>query len=74
MARGLLSRCGAWAPECLGSVVAVLCLSCPVVCGILIPRPAIEPVSPALEGGFSTAGPPGKSLFRLFILYWSIVD
>ena len=63
VARGLLSRCGARAPECLGSVVAVLWLSCPVACGILVPRPGIEPASPALEGGFATAGPPGKSLF-----------
>ena len=30
-------------------------------CGILVPRPGIEPMSPALEGGFLTAGPPGKS-------------
>ena len=30
-------------------------------CGILVPRPEIEPMSPALEGGFLTIGPPGKS-------------
>ena len=29
--------------------------------GRLVPRPGIEPVSSALEGGFSTSGPPGKS-------------
>ena len=29
-------------------------------CGILVPRPEIKPVSPALEGGFLTTGPPGK--------------
>ena len=81
MAHGLLSSCGAWAPECAGSVVAARglsscgswaleCegsvvvahrLSCPTVCGILVPRPVIEPTSPALEGGFLTTGPPGKS-------------
>ena len=27
-----------------------------------LPGPAIEPVSPALAGGFMTTGPPGKSL------------
>ena len=37
-------------------------LSCPVACGILVPQPGIKPVSPALEGGFLTTGPPGKSL------------
>ena len=37
-------------------------LVAPKACGILIPQPGIEPVSPALEGGFLTTGPPGKSL------------
>ena len=32
-----------------------------VACGILVSQPGIEPVSPALEGRFSTIGPPGKS-------------
>ena len=41
--------------------VAMGGLSCPVACGILVPRSGIEPVSRALEGGFSTTGPPGKS-------------
>ena len=36
-------------------------LSCSEVCGI-------EPVSPALAGGFSTAGPLGKSLSKIFKL------
>ena len=31
-------------------------------CGILAPRPGIEPAPPALEGEVSTTGPPGKSL------------
>ena len=34
--------------------------------GILVPQPGIEPVSPALEGGFLTAGPPEKSLVLSF--------
>ena len=36
-------------------------LSCPAACGILVPPPRIEPTSPALEGGFSTTGPPAVS-------------
>ena len=36
-----------------------------------LPRPGMEPVSPALAGGFLTTAPPGKSLkliFEVFIL------
>ena len=56
-----LSSCGVWAPKCMGSVLAVLEHSCSVACGILFPRPGIEPTSPALQGGFWTIGPPRKS-------------
>ena len=59
---GLLSSCGTQALEREGPVVVVHGLSCPVACGILVPRPGIEPLSPSLEGGFLTSGPPGKSL------------
>ena len=31
-------------------------------CGILAPRPGIEPATPALEADVLTTGPPGKSL------------
>ena len=31
-------------------------------CGMLAPRPGIEPTPPALEGKVLTTGPPGKSL------------
>ena len=65
-ARGL-SSCGTWTPEHAGSVVAVHRLSCPTACGILVPRPGIEPESPALEGGFLTTGPPKKSLQGPFV-------
>ena len=44
-----------------GSVVGVHRLSCPVPCGILVPQPATQPASPALESRFLTAGPPAKS-------------
>ena len=45
---GGLSSCGARAPERVGSVVAARGLSGPAACGILVPRPGIEPASPAL--------------------------
>ena len=50
------------------SVVVAHGLSCHVACGILVPRPGIEPASPALEGGFFTTGPPGKSLVKLILM------
>ena len=63
VARGFsLSSCGTWAPGCLGSVVVAYGLSCPSACGILVPQPGIELMSPALEGEFFTTGPWGKSL------------
>ena len=39
--------------QCVGSLG--------VACGILVPQPGTKPVSPALEGGFLTTGPPGMS-------------
>ena len=66
---GLLSGCGAWASHSggspcwvlayAGSVVVVHQLRCPDACGIF-PGPGIEPLSPPLQGGFLTTGPPGK--------------
>ena len=38
----------------VGSTVVVHRLSCPVACGILVPRPGIEPMSPVLAGRFLT--------------------
>ena len=35
------------------------------VCGILAPRPGIEPAPPALDGEVLTTGPPGKPLNKL---------
>ena len=48
-------------PERAGSVVVNGVLSCPAACGILVPQPEMEPMSPALEGRFLTTGPCGKS-------------
>ena len=36
-------------------------------CGILIPQLGIEPAPTALEGEVLTTGPPGKSLFSVFV-------
>ena len=44
-----------------GSLVVACGHSCLVACGILAPHPEIEPTSSALEGGFLTTVPPGKS-------------
>ena len=41
-----------------GSVVVAHGPSCSVACGL--PRPGLEPMSPALAGRFSTTAPPGK--------------
>ena len=43
-------------------VVATLAFSCSTAYAILVPRTGIEPTSSALQGGFFTAGPPGKPL------------
>ena len=48
LAHGIFATCG---------------LNCPVACGILVPCPGMELVSPALPGRFLTAEPPGKSPF-----------
>ena len=39
---------------------ATLRFSCSKACGILVPPPGMEPMSPALQG-ILTTGPPGKS-------------
>ena len=42
-------------------------LSCPIACGILVPRLGTEPVSLALEGRFLTTGPT-REVLPLFIV------
>ena len=39
--------------------------SCPEAGGILVPQAGIKPTSPALQGGFLTTEPPGKSQYWL---------
>ena len=38
--------------------------------GVLVPQPGIEPTSFALEDGFLTTGPPGKSRHVSFLLVY----
>ena len=57
---GLLSSCGAWAPEHGLCSLRHVAFVAPTACGILVPQPGIEPVSPAMAGGFLTTVPPGK--------------
>ena len=43
-------------------------VSCGKSCGILVHQPGTEPASLALQGGFLTTGPPGKSFTLTFEL------
>ena len=56
---------GTWGPELTDSAIEVHRLRCPVACVLLVPRPGIEPRSPASDGGFLTTEPPGKSFYKL---------
>ena len=57
--------------ELVGSAAVAHRLSCSLACGNL-PKPGIEPLSPALASGFSATGPPGASPSGLFLLTPSI--
>ena len=57
--QALLAACGPFSSCSAQGLVA------PAACGILVPWPGFEPVSPALVGGFLTTEPPGKSLQRI---------
>ena len=47
------------------------------LCGMWdLPRPGLEPVSPALAGRFSTTAPPGKPIFFFFnhsLVFWYFI-
>ena len=64
--------CGAQAVGAQPSVVVAhglsICVTwAPLLHGMWdLPRPGIEPVSPALKGGFSTTEPPEKSLSDIY--------
>ena len=65
--------CGMWGLLlwCMGS--GVYGLSCSTTCGVLVPRPGVESVSPTLQGRFLTTGPPGKTIkiivYNIYILF-----
>ena len=54
--------------ESTGRAVTVHGLTCPVVCGLVVPGPGVEPLSPTLAGRLLTTGPPEKSLIYSFFL------
>ena len=56
-----IALCGIFPLWNAGSVVVALGLSRLMASGVLVLPPGIEPTSPALQGGFLTAGPPRKS-------------
>ena len=67
-----LSSYGMWAQQLqqVGSLVVVHGFSCPMACGILVPRLGIEPASPVLQGRFLTTrslGSPQGITFRSLI-------
>ena len=62
-----LRHAGSLVEACRLKQVAACRLSCPTACEILVPQPGIEPMSPALEGGFLITGLPGKSLNQALI-------
>jgi len=51
--------------QSMDSLVMTRGLSCSLELGILDPQPGIKTLSPALQGGILTTGPPGKSLYVL---------
>ena len=57
------SCCRAGALGAQASVAEAHGLSCTTACGILVPRPGIEPMSSALVGGCLTTGPQGSPGF-----------
>ena len=53
------SSCGVWALECRLNSCGT---RAQLLCGMWdLPGPGLEPMSPALAGGFLTTAPPGKS-------------
>ena len=73
------SHCGARALGMRAPVVVACRLSscgsqAQLLCSMWnLPRPGLEPVSPALAGGLSTTVPPGKSHYSFFKLELHIV-
>ena len=68
-----LHHAGFPAVTCGSIVVVVRGCSCPVTCGILVHPPGIKPASSALQSGFLTTGPPGKSPGWPFLSYLGLL-
>ena len=63
------SSCGSWALECRLSSCGTK--QAQLLRGMWdLPRPGLEPMSPALAGGFLTTAPPGKSSNTNFKQYY----
>ena len=63
----MLQVCGLQSMQHLGSMVVVHRFSC---CGMWnTPGPGIEPMSPALAGGFLSTVPSGNSFFKILFIY-----
>ena len=74
--RGGLSCCGARALEAPASEAAARGLSVVVRAQLPhslwdLPAPGMEPLSPALQGGFLTTRPPGKAWTFLYFTSWA---
>ena len=63
--RIFIASCGIFR-QSTGTLCVVPQLGCSTACGILVSRPGIKAMCPALEGGFIITGPPGKSLRLIF--------
>ena len=51
-----------WLRHCsVRTLIVAHGVSCSKACGILVPWSAVEPTSPALQGGFLATGSPGRS-------------
>ena len=62
-------------PGCMDAAVVARALRCPKACGILVPQPGIEPLSPALQGVFfnhwtTQEVPRVLDIFHIQISYW----
>ena len=57
-----------WVVVAAQTSLIVMCgLSCSAACGIVVPQPGTQPMSPALKGGFFSTESPGKFWSYLFL-------
>ena len=61
------NSCGTWASVVVARGLSSCGARAQLLCGMWdLPRPGLEPVSPALASGFLATAPPGKPLLSLF--------